>query len=247
MNDDVIIFGIGGLVSIGYGIYELLKGFYHFKFRQMIHNTQTTPLGNIVREGFYEVNALVTSQDNPTYNSPLSGKPCVYYLITTRQYDKSLEIWRETDRVQNGYDLVIKDGSGKAVITESNASFELQNVFEYSNEEQDSEMPDFLVSYLTKRGLDMSDESDEIVYVSETIIYPDMFLYVLGYARKREELFQFGTFKNYPYIVSDRPEEKLKKVLLSSGYSSIGIGIALICFGIGLFVYLTYLLDIKFN
>ncbi len=204
----------------------LLVGFSQLRKRRVIQNIPTSKIRSAAM-GQVEVKGTVHSSE--TYTAPLSGDPCVWYRLITRQYypdGKGGGTWRETGREEKGRYLYLQDETGTCLLDLQGADIEVA-LHKDTQPRNNGLQMGVMVHVGSKR-----------IRKEEYIITEGERLYTLANAAPNEDAqtkeaapLRLGKGAAF-FTVSDKSEKKLTRNLLVSSLVFTLIGAALLIYGI---------------
>lgn len=102
------------LIGFGAGIFLTFNGFRQLKLKRLIQDIPTSRIGTGAVGSNVEIKGRVLPGSAGIFTAPISGIPCVFYLMEIQKWIETRDggYWKTVDQFTSGNEILLDDGSG---------------------------------------------------------------------------------------------------------------------------------------
>jgi hypothetical protein len=198
------------IVGIFVGIFYFLKGIQWFREKRLIEDLPTSKIRSIAM-GLVEVSGkAVPCEQSMMLRGPFTNKACVHYKCAVerliRNNNKSDE-WELLKKEEKGDYFYLQDSTGKVLIDVEGAQYEMSADFELKIDVLSKDMPDLLNKYLERNRLKTSD----VLHYKSNLRFTEYDIEVC------DKLFVLGTAEENPFCDKNLLEADVDKIMIARG------------------------------
>jgi hypothetical protein len=196
------------VIAVPTGIWCICQARSFFAKAKRIKNKPTSKIGELT-EGTREINGRITRGDEKL-QSPMAGKPCVYYSFTVSQ-DKGEAGWELIICEKKSTRFYLEDGTGTAAIEIDGAELVLDTDRHESSGSFNSASPRLEAILARYKKSSKGWVFNKTLHYDETILEVGDELYILGQAKVVKGNVWFKASSGQPLMVSETSGWVLRK------------------------------------